>query len=178
MAFSIVLFVLGNVKPIRRAANIMSDEYKKPRTIAAFNAYGDMVYRLALTRVRSKNDAEDVVQDVFIRYLKCEKRFMSDEHVKAWLIRVTINVANTLLVSPFRKALPLSNDISYVEKESSGVYQSVLRLPKKYRAVVHLFYYEDMTVEQIARALKLSVANVKVRLYRARKMLQKEYIDV
>lgn len=146
-------------------------------TDAVIERYGSMVYRIAFTNTHAKCDADDVFQEVFLRYFKQQRTFESEEHRKAWLIRVTVNCCRSLFSSAwFQKTTALE---AYTEatgqefsEEALDLYAALQRLPKKYRSVIYLFYYEDMTTEQIAQALSLSVGNVKVRLNRARKLLR------
>lgn len=137
--------------------------------------YFDMVYKLALSQTKNKTAADDVVQEVFLRYIEHEGDFKDTEHIKAWLIRVTINCSkSTFLSSWYRKTEPLTEDLVFTEPEKSEVYYSVLELDLKYRAVIHLYYYEDMSVEEISKALNIKTGTVKSRLYRGREMLKKK----
>ncbi len=164
----------------------------------------DSVYRLAFSMVKTVQDAEDIRQEVFIRYIHKNPAFESPEHERAWFIRVTTNLCKNLWKSAWRqktvsmdatfaqesdcKKSPDATRIEGSAKDISGdtagflsqmvltdeeerVVETVKRLPVKYRAVVHLFYYEEMSVEEIAGALKLQPSNVRARLTRARKML-------
>lgn len=145
--------------------------------------YSSMVYRLAFARTNNRFDADDILQEVFLRYIRAKSDFQGEEHRKAWLIRTTINCSKTLLASAwFRKTAPL-NDSLYTEmKENSEVYYAVLSLPVKYRTVIHLFYYEDYAVAEIADLLDFKQSTVKSQLHRARNMLRAklkgEAIDV
>lgn len=137
--------------------------------------YIDMVYRLALARTRNKSHADDVVQEVFLRYISKERRFESDEHIKAWLIRVTINCSsNVFSNSGFSKTAPLTEDIPFDSPEKSEVYYAVLELPQKYRTVIHLFYYEDMQISEIAEITGSKISTVKSQLHRGREMLREK----
>jgi len=137
--------------------------------------YFDMIYKLAVSQTKSKESADDVVQEVFLRFLKSDKDFESDEHIKAWLIRVTINCSHNVFSNSWtQKTVPLTEDIPFDTEEKGDVYYAVLELPQKYRAVIHLFYYEDMSVEEIARALGSNGSTVKSQLSRGRKMLREK----
>ncbi len=136
--------------------------------------YFDTVYRLALSRTKDKPLAEDVLQEVFLRYYKTKRTFESEEHIKAWLLRVTINCSKSVFSSSwYKKTMPLTEDIAQSEKEVSGVYEAVAALPKKYRTVIHLFYYEDMSVREIAECLSEKETTVKSQLSRGRDKLKK-----
>ena len=143
---------------------------------ALFRTYGDMVYRLALVRTKSVADAEDVVQEVFLRCLKHNPVFQSAEHQKAWLIKVTVNCSKTLLGSAFRRhSVPedaLGELASEDETPDSTVYDAVLKLPEKYRTAIHLYYYEEYSVREIATVMRTTESTVKSWLHRARGMLK------
>ena len=143
---------------------------------ALFRTYGDMVYRLALVRTKSVADAEDVVQEVFLRCLKHNPVFQSAEHQKAWLIKVTVNCSKTLLGSAFRRhSVPedaLGELASEDETPDSTVYDAVLKLPEKYRTAIHLYYYEDYSIKEIASLMRTTESTVKSWLHRARGMLK------
>ena len=143
-----------------------------------FQTYGDMVYRLALVRTRSAADAEDVVQEVFLRCLKNKPSFESAEHQKAWLIKVTVNCSKTLLGSAFRRhSVPedaMGELVSEDEAPDSTVYDAVMKLPEKYRTAIHLYYYEEYSVKEIAAAMRTTESTVKSWLHRARGLLKEE----
>ena len=135
--------------------------------------YSDMVYRLALARTKNEADAQDVFQDVFVRYMKAKDKITSDEHLKAWLIRATINCSNTLFSSAWhRKTVALDDTLSTSLGEKSDLYYAVLSLPKKYRTVVHLFYFEDLSIAQISELINTKQSTIKSQLSRARLMLK------
>lgn len=136
--------------------------------------YFDTVYRLALARTKDKAHAEDVTQDVFLRYIKTDKAFDSEEYIKAWLLRVTINCSNSLFTSSwYKNTAPLTEDISFESEEKSAVYYAVMELPSKYRTVVYLFYYDGMSVAEIAQIMNTKESTVKSQLHRSREMLKK-----
>lgn len=136
--------------------------------------YSDMVYRLAFARTGTKQDADDVFQEVFLRYVKNKPMFADEEHRKAWLIRVTINCSNNFWSSLWnRKTQGLTEKILFETKETISLYTELQHLPPKYREVVHLFYYEDMSLEEISLALNRKNATVRTQLTRARAILKK-----
>lgn len=135
--------------------------------------YSNMVYKLALARTKNKSDAEDVLQEVFLKLIKQKKIFESEEHVKAWIIRVTVNCSLKLVTSAwFRKTVPLVEELKFETEEKSDVYYEVLNLPLKYRTVIHLFYYEDLSIEKIGQVLSIKESTIKSQLLRARQMLK------
>ena len=136
--------------------------------------WGDLVYRLALARTASVPDAEDVFQEVFLRYFRHEERFHSDEYRKAWLLRCTLNRCKSLLSSPWRRRIvPLETAEEVgVEDDYREVYSAVLSLPEKYRAVIHLHYFEGLSVAEMAAALDSTEGTVKSQLSRGRALLR------
>ena len=136
--------------------------------------WGDMVYRLALARTASVPDAEDVFQEVFLRYFRHEDRFQTDEHRKAWFIRCTVNRCKSLLSSPWRKrTVPLETAAEVgVEDDYREVYAAVLSLPAKYRAPIHLYYFEGLSVAEMAQTLDMPEGTVKSQLSRGRALLR------
>ncbi len=138
--------------------------------------YSNMVYRLSYFYTNSKYDADDIYQDVFLKYLQNKKQFENEEHKKAWLIRVTINCCKKLWLSSWkRKIIPLDDEIKFEMEENIGLYNEIKKLPKKYRVVIHLFYYEQYSVKDISKILKQKESTIRTWLTRARKLL-KNYI--
>lgn len=141
-------------------------------TEAAVERYGAMVYRLAYAQLRSRHDADDVFQEVFLRYHRAAPPFESELHRKSWLLRVTANCAKSLAASPWRKRkVPLEDVYAYTEPEESGLDAALAQLPSKYRAVIHLYYYEGYDTEETARILGRRPATVRAQLTRARQTL-------
>lgn len=135
----------------------------------AINSYTDMVYKVAITYCKNVHNAQDVTQDVLLKLVVNEKPFSSEEHLKAWLIRVTINRCKKLLVSPwFQRTQPLDDNISFTEQSHSDLYQAVMQLPKMQRVSIHLFYYENYSVKEIASTLNKNESTVRSYLHRAR----------
>lgn len=135
--------------------------------------YSDMVYRLAFARTGTKHDADDVFQEVFLRYVKKKSIFRDEEHRKAWLIRVTINCSNNLWSSFWKKKTQeLTEEIVFETEEAVNLYAELQQLPLKYREVIHLFYYENMSLEEISRILNRKNSTVRTQLTRARGILK------
>lgn len=135
--------------------------------------YFNMVYKIALSRTGAVHHAEDVVQETFLRFLKSDKEFETEEHVKAWLIKVTVNCSKSIFLSSwYKKSVPLTEEIVFDSPEKSEVYYATLALPLKYRTVIHLFYYEDMSVRQISETLGMKESTVKSQLHRGRELLK------
>lgn len=140
--------------------------------------YGDPLYAAAFNICRQRQDAEDAVQEALFRFIRTDKEFESEEHIKAWLIRVTINVAKSMYTSIWHK-----NRVAYEEYMEEIPFESgsdrdlmevVLSLPEKYRIIVHLYYYEGYKTREIAGILRLSENTVKTRLAASRKILRKK----
>lgn len=134
------------------------------------------VYAAAYSLLKNKQDAEDVVQETFLKYYSRSREFASSEHLRAWLLRLAINRAKDILRAASRKnTVPLEDDpqeLAFPLPESRGLFEAVLALPEQYRTVIHLFYYEDYSVQEIARILRLTKQAVKTRLFRGRQMLR------
>lgn len=147
--------------------------------------YSPMIYRIALTKTKSTHDADDIFQEVFLKLVMRDRPFETEEHRKAWLIRVTINCCNSHFVAPWRKnidsmedvlleQIPDDEPVAGAEEERIDVYAEVMKLPEQMREVVLLFYYEDMSIREIAETVGTSEVNVKKRLSRARQKLKLE----
>ena len=107
---------------------------QRPKDEAVIQQFGPMVYRLAFAQTRSQADADDVYQEVFLRYVEKAPVFHSGDHAKAWFLRVTINCCNDLWRSPWRRrSAPLTEDLPFETREELGLHQELLKLPKKYR---------------------------------------------
>lgn len=141
-----------------------------------FRKYGDRIFSAAFSVCRNQADADDVVQDTLIRYYSHSKDFESEPHLKAWLLRVAINRAKDLASSFWRKNKVAWEDyigeLSFEEPEDSQLFEAVMRLPEKYRTVIHLFYYEDYAVEEISQILRRPAGTVKSQLSRGKKLLK------
>ena len=162
------------------------------------NTYSDMVYRLAYAMVKNQSDAEDIYQEVFLRYIRREPVFHSPEHARAWMLRVTANCCKNHWTSPWADGRMESlerqdvNGDSYNMLEKAGAYMSgydparqaqehwqreqlrsrVKELPEQYRLVIHLYYYEELSTEEIARLLHRRASTVRTQLVRARQQLK------
>lgn len=135
--------------------------------------YSDMLFRITLLHLKNKSDAEDAAQDVFFKLVEKEHIFESDEHEKAWLIRVAINVCKDRLKSAwFRKTVVFEENLYNTTPEKKEVLSSVLELPVKYRSIVLLFYYENYSIAEIARIIGKKEATIGSQLHRARKLLK------
>lgn len=148
---------------------------------ALAETYRSMVYRIALNSFRNIQDAEDATQEVMLKlYLRADP-FDSQNHARNWLIQVTLNYCRSIWRSPWRQRVSLEEmtaTIPFSCPEDGELFQTVMGLPAKHRTVLYLFYYEDMSVREIAEVLKLSETAVTSRLSRARKALKDEWRSV
>lgn len=152
------------------------------KTEILIERYRDRVFAAAFSVCRNAEDADDIVQETFIAYHTSVKEFDSEEHIKAWLLRVAFNKAKNLTRSFWhRNAVPLEDYMETLEFESGDsreIFRAVMELPEKYRTAVHLFYFEDYSMKEIAAVLAISESAVKVRLNRARNMLRESLGEV
>ncbi len=142
---------------------------------AVFN-YSKAMLNAAYSILKSTADAEDAVQEAFLKYIQKKPVFNSSEHEKAWLIRVTINIAKNILRSSERKMKTVYEDIQNIQlnesDENTEILESVMCLDEKYRIIIHLYYYEEYSLKEIASILHLPSATVGTRLSRGRKILK------
>ncbi|MBO4998441.1 MAG: sigma-70 family RNA polymerase sigma factor [Lachnospira sp.] len=141
----------------------------------AYKKYGDMVYRLAFSRVQNKMDAEDITQEVFMKYIRYKGQFANEEHIKAWLLKVALNSSKSLFSSAWRRHYAsleeaLSSGVQMEEK--SEVYYTVMQLPEKYRVVIQLYYYQELSVAEISKIIGKKETTIRSQLKRARAKLQ------
>lgn len=144
-------------------------------TNEAIERYGDTVRRLCMLHLKNEADTQDIFQTVFLKYLLHTADFESREHEKAWFIRVTINACRDVLKSVFRRrtvSLEEVRDLPAPEGEGGDVLRAVLSLPRKYREVVYLHYYEGYTAPEIGDILGRNVNTVYTDLTRAREKLR------
>ena len=138
--------------------------------------YQRSLFAAAFNMCKNKQDAEDVVQDTFVQYYTTKKEFESEQHVRAWLMRVAVNKAKNINRTFWRRNKVSIEDymetLVFETPEAETLFETVMQLPEKYRIVIHLYYYEDYTVSEIADILKLSESNVTIRLSRGRGMLR------
>ena len=139
------------------------------------------LFLIALSFTRSRADAEDILQNVLLKLWQNKKVFESAEHMDKWLTRVCVNESRNLLRSPFRSRvteLEEAADIQVFDSPRDGdLFRAVMSLQEKERTVIHLFYYEDLSVAEIAKTLRISPSAVKTRLNRARNKLKEALGD-
>lgn len=135
--------------------------------------YSDSLLKTAFAILKSTADAEDAVQEVFLKLISKQPKFNDSEHEKAWLLRVTINTSKNILKSSSRNNVPIIDDIPFRD-ETPELLSAVLSLPERYRTIIHLYYYEGYSIKETAAILRLPVATVGTRLARARNLLKGE----
>lgn len=144
----------------------------------AIRLYADTVRRICMVHLKNYSDTEDIFQTVFLKYILHSEPFESEEHEKAWIIRVTVNACKDLLKNVFRsRTVPLETLVETPQAQElrhTELLEAVLSLPAKYKDVVYLYYYEGYSAEEISRILKKNVNTVYTLLTRARKILKKE----
>lgn len=138
--------------------------------------YQDNLFAVAFNICQNAQDAENVIQDTFVQYYTTKKEYENEQHIRAWLIRVAVNKAKNVTRAFWRRNRVSIEDymetLVFETPESENLFETVMKLPEKYRIVIHLYYYEDYSINEIADILKLSESNVKTRLSRGRVMLK------
>lgn len=146
-----------------------------------YDMYGDMIYKIAFLYLGTPEDAEDVMQDVFVRLITKAPEFKDEEHRKAWIIRTSQNRCRDKLRASARKNLNI-DDYSFPSEDGDtdakiDVINGIYKLPSIYKSAVILYYYYDYSVKEIAKTLKISTSSVKMRLKRGRELLKIELED-
>jgi len=144
-----------------------------------FEKYSDMVYRIARVQMKNTSDADDIFQETFLRLVRYGDTLESEEHAKAWLIRVTLNNCKKHFSSAWVRHTASMEAVEYTastepELERSDLYEAVCSLPYKQKTVIHLHYYEGYSVQEIAALTGRKEGTVKSDLHRARKELGKK----
>lgn len=144
----------------------------------AVERYSDIVRRLCMIHLKNYADTEDIFQTVFLKYVLSSISFESEEHEKAWFIRVTINACKDLLKSFFHSRVTSLDELLEkpveMQEQHREVWEAVLSLPPKYRDVVYLYYYEGYTAPEIGQILRKKVNTVYTLLTRSKQMLWKK----
>ncbi len=143
--------------------------------IRAVRDHKDTVFRVAFSYMKDPDDAEDITQNVFLKLFQCKTAFESLEHLRSWLIRVTINECKSVFRMPWRRRENIEDyaqQLAMPSPEHTELFLSVMGLPEKYRVVIYLFYYEGYSTEEIAGLIDRPPATVRTRLARGRKRLK------
>ena len=163
-------------RTVRKKREEAEEMEKRPKSEqgfeAAYDAYGPMVYRLAMVYLGRHADAEDVTQEAFVKLLYKAPSFADAGHERRWLLRVTANLCKDQLRGFWRKrAVALEGDYPIRDLETFGVAEAIVALPEKYKAVLHLHYYEGYSVSEIAALTGVKAGTVKSWLSRGREKL-------
>ena len=138
--------------------------------------YRDTVFRVAYGYLRNRADADDVTQSVFVKLLRSQRDFEGDEHVRRWLIRVTVNECTTLYRAFRRRPENIDDYLEALtappEREATDLLRLVMALPTRYRVAIYLHYYEGYSTEEIAGMLRVPASTVRTRLARGRARLR------
>jgi RNA polymerase sigma-70 factor (ECF subfamily) len=142
-----------------------------------YDKYSNAVYRMAFAYCKNKADAEDIMQEVFIKRFSIDIAFDEETKEKSWLLKVTVNKCRDMFRSLRYKysltSIPLEEaSLVYETPEESEVYRAVMSLPQKYRTVIHLFYYEEYSIKEISVITGSRETAVQTQLFRARKKLK------
>ena len=145
-------------------------------TQTVIQMYQDNLFRIAFSICQNREDAEDVVQETFLRYHSGAVDFNDEMHIRAWLIRVTINQSKNMLRTFWHRNRTSLEDymeqLNFSDTESQELFETVMKLPEKYRTVIHLFYYEGCSTAEIARILNRKESSVRSDLRRGREQLK------
>lgn len=154
----------------------MNDNQARPlQPEELVSMYAGIIYRIAYSRLQNTHDAEDITQEVLLKYIRAGKTFRDEDHRRMWIIRVTVNAVRTLAGSAWRRHTTLLDEAENLpgpQQEPCGIGEAVGRLPEKYRVPIHLFYYENMSIRQIASVLGCAEGTVKSLLSRGRNKLR------
>ncbi|MBQ9767163.1 MAG: RNA polymerase sigma factor [Lachnospiraceae bacterium] len=138
----------------------------------------DTIYRIAVSYTKTPADADDIVQQTFVKLLSKKETFTDEEHEKRWLIRVCINECNSFFSSFWRRNVDsmdtLTTEPRFTTQENTDLYDAIKSLPSKCSIVVYLFYYEGYSTKEIGKLLHIKEATVRTRLVRARKLLKEQ----
>ena len=164
---------------------------------AVAERYADRIYAIALNYFKNPYDADDIVQEVLLKLYRSDTKFESEAHLKHWLLRVAVNQCKKISLSAWRRrnislegylaglqtepGAEYANDAAQAAEEAerrNEILRAILKLPKKYRLIIHLYYYEDYDTKEIAGILRMNEATVRTRLARGRKILKEVFSDV
>ena len=157
---------------------------ERNKYIEAVRMYGNTVFRIAYQYCGNRSDAEDIVQNTFMKLLQSEKCFEDAEYLKRWLMRVAINDAKNLNLSFWKRKVfsivetGVEESYSFATSEHTALHDAVMKLPAKYRIVVHLFYFEDYSIKEIADIINIKETTVQTQLMRARAKLKEQLKEV
>ena len=153
------------------------DMFPKEKFAEISEKYMDTIFRIAFHYVKNQSEADDITQEVLLKLYNTQKCFENEEHIRNWLIRVTINCCKKVFLSPWRTHEPLEtykDRLSFSTPEHGDLFYMIMDLPRKYRVAIYLYYYEEYSTEEIAQLLHIPKATVATHLYRGRELLRKK----
>ena len=158
-------------------AENLNSEIKKEYVDAIVNKYSDMLFRICYCILCNKSDAEDALQDTFVKLITKAPDFQDDEHEKAWLIKVATNISKNMVILRLRRSTVDLQDVKEigVKNEDTEVFEAIMNLPVKYKIVMVLFYIEGYKTEEIADITQISSDAVRKRLQKGRELLKIEF---
>lgn len=152
----------------------MINDYSETNIEKLVSDYSPIVFRTAYAYCKQKSDAEDITQDVFLVLIQKQPEFESEEHLKAWLLRVCINKSkNHLKRDWFRRKADDPEELEYLPEEPTGMVSAMLQLDVRYRVILHLYYYQGYSIKEIAEIMQMRPATVGTRMRRGREALRK-----
>ncbi|MDE7208126.1 MAG: RNA polymerase sigma factor [Lachnospiraceae bacterium] len=142
----------------------------------AVDTYADIVYRIAYSYTYTKVDSEDVLQNVFLKLFQSKQSFNSEDHLKQWLMRVTVNECHNLHRTFWKRKIHLAEIEkpvqNFLSDEEIDLHSAMLKLPSEYRIIIHMYYYEGYKTKEISKILQMKEATVRTRLARGRERLK------
>ena len=172
ICYSVYLLAAQPFAKMRSASSAKAEQERHLREI--MDRHGNRILRMAYSYLHNMQDAEDILQDVLMKLIETKPKFESDEHEKAWLLRVAANMSkNRLEYNKLRETDELNDELVAEKREDlSFVWNAVKSLPENYREVIHLFYEEGYQTDEIAEMLGETGSNIRTRLKRARTKLK------
>lgn len=142
------------------------------------HAHSASIYRLAFAITRSHSDADDVTQEVFISYLRNKPVFENERHARAWFLKVASNASKKVFRNPFYNTTDSFDEAFHnlpkqEQQDYEPLYKAIGKLPKKYRTVIHLFYFEEYSTLEMSEILNINESTLRTQLARARDQLKK-----
>lgn len=164
--------------PFKKVGETMTSEEFE----SAVKRNNQRLYLIALSFTKNACDSEDILHNVFLKLWKNKKPFEDGEHIDKWLTAVCVNESRNYIKALFRNHTDIddctiASPDSFETQSQQDLFNAVMNLPKKYRTVIHLFYYEDLSVKEISGYLNIKESAVKTRLSRAREKLKEELGD-
>lgn len=137
------------------------------------NKFSDILIRIAFQHTKSLSDSEDIVQDVYMKLIKSSYEFEGEDHLKAWLIKVTYHRCKDFFkLSWYKRVVPIDDNMDFLAKEEQEIMEEIFQLKKEDRIIIYLYYYEGYSIKDIAQILEKKENTISSKLQRARKKLK------